>query len=515
MAQRTTVLLNADIRTMEPNGRRAEALSFSGGRITGVGPERAVLAGAGADARLLDAGGRTVLPGFIDCHTHFLSLGVWSNRLDLSGTHGLSDVFEAVKNRAFGGAKRRGGKGKQTSHWILGRGWDEAKWPGGRYLTRQDLDSVSPERPVMLIRVCGHLATLNTRALEALGGKIGREGVTRSTGIIRERALELARYHLRPSLDEMLAGLARSLGLARRLGVTSVHDIIDQNKLAAYERASREGLLTVRATLHFEERDFEWLLKAGVHPWQGGPMVRIGGMKLYADGSFGARTAAIAEPYADDRKEMGALIHPDAHLKRAVREAEQGGFQLLIHAIGDRAARQVVGAFASTLKTRTLLRHRIEHLELPEKPELARMRKLGLWASMQPNFVGEWGQPGGMMEARLGKRRLERADPFKAVLRAGVPLVFGSDCMPLNPLYGIHSAVNAPFPDQRLSVGEAVAAFTRDAAAASFEEGFKGTLAPGKAADLVVLSSDPFRNPGSIKDIRVETTIFNGRVMGN
>ena len=575
MALRVTVLVNADIRTMDRKRPRAEAVSFARGRILEAGKQSAVLAKAGNNARVLDAGGRVVLPGFIDCHTHFLSLGVWSNRLDLSATRNLSDLLDAVKNRATGDAphlsagnvtptkreaspfmagsvKRRGAEakrrargltgsgpphhlhatiakrqtasmqlvreecgwqGKTKAPWILGRGWDEAKWPEARYLTRKDLDAVSPKNPVMLIRVCGHLATLNSKGLEALGKVIGKKDVARSTGIIRERALELARYHLRPSMDEMMAGLSYSLDMGRRLGVTSVHDIIDRSKLAAYEAAHREGLLTVRATLHFEEPDFNALLKNGIHSGQGGPMIRIGGMKLYADGSFGARTAALREPYADAPKERGALLVSDAQLRAAIRDAEQGDFQLLIHAIGDRAARQVVSAFSSTLKGPSLLRHRIEHLELPGRPELQKMRRLGLWASMQPNFVGEWGQSGGMMEARLGKRRLKRADAFKAVLKARVPLVFGSDCMPLNPLYGIHSAVNAPFPDQRLTVGEAVAAFTRDAAASSYEEGFKGTLAPGTAADLVMLSEDPFKNQRRIKGIRVEATFFDGRLV--
>jgi predicted amidohydrolase YtcJ len=548
MARRTTVLLNADIRTMDARRPRAEACSFSKGRILDIGAERAVLARAGADADILDAGGRTVLPGFIDCHTHFLSLGVWSRRLDLSASRNLSDVLDAIRNRAdrtvksegtvdaphlsagsvtmrgvdaspfmAGSVKSEGrklnGEKRHAAGWILGRGWDEAKWPDKRYLTRRDLDAASPDRPVMLIRVCGHLATLNTKGLKALGSVIGEKDVDRSTGIIREGALERARYHLRPGLDEMLAGLQHSLGLAKRLGVTSVHDIIGLDKLAAYETAHRQRLLTVRATLHFEARDFMDLVKRGGHTGQGGPLLRIGGMKLYADGSFGARTAALKKPYADGAGGKGGLLHADAQLREVVRKAEQGGFQLLIHAIGDRAARQVVSAFASTLRASTRLRHRIEHLELPGKAELGRMRKLGLWASMQPNFVGEWGRPGGMMEYRLGKRRLGLADPFKKVLRAGVPLVFGSDCMPFHPLYGIHSAVNAPFADQRLTVGEALAAYTRDAAAASFEEGFKGTLSPGKAADLVVLSKDPFGHPASIRDIDVAATFFDGRLI--
>jgi hypothetical protein len=505
MAPKTTVLVNARIRTMDDALPEAEAVSFSAGRILQVGDGNKLLRAAGPNLQIFDAGGRTVLPGFIDCHTHFLSLGVWSNRLDLFETRKLSDVLDAVKKRADS-RKTRGS-------WILGRGWDEAKWPEGRYLTRRDLDAVSPNNPVMLIRVCGHLATLNSRGLEALRKVIGKKDVDSSTGIITERALELARRRLRPSMDEMAAGLEYSLDLARRLGVTSVHDIIDVDKLRAYEAARKGRRLTVRACLHFEQADYLELLRSGSRTGLGGPILRLGGMKLYADGSFGARTAALDEPYADAPKERGELLHSTAHLRSAIRNAEKGGFQLLIHAIGDRAASQVVSAFSSTLGTPTVLRHRIEHLELPKKAELAGLRRLGIFASMQPNFVGEWGRPGGMMEARLGKRRYQHADPFKAVLKARVRLVFGSDCMPFNPLWGIHSAVNAPFPDQRLTVEEAVAAYTRTAAFASFEEDFKGTISPKKAADMVVLSKDPFKDPASIKDIRVNATIFDGRIV--
>jgi hypothetical protein len=209
----------------------------------------------------------------------------------------------------------------------------------------------------------------------------------------------------------------------------------------------------------------------------------------------------------------------DKDVRSIIRTAERRRFQLLIHAIGDRAVTQVISAFSSVLGNEskvssqgTSLRHRIEHLELVTKAELALMRGLGVIASMQPNFVGEWGAPGQMMEARLGKR-YERADPFWRVLDAGVTMVFGSDCMPFSPIWGIHSAVNAAFPAQRIGVEDAIAAYTRTAAAASFEEGFKGVLAPGMAADMVILSGDPFRNPSRIERIDVGATIFDGRLI--
>ena len=510
MTSRTTVLVNGAVHTMDEKAPQAEALSFSNGRILHVGTEKTVIRKAGKVLRMIDACGRAVLPGFIDCHTHFLSMGVWSRRLDLSATSSLSGVLQAVKRRA---ARMSGRSSARKGGWILGRGWDETRWHEPRCPTRHDLDSVMPDRPVMLLRICGHKAALNSKGLAMLDGKMGPGGVDRSTGLIVEGALEKARIHLRPSPGEMAAGLEISLRRARRQGVSSVHDIIDVPKLRVYEAALRRGRLGVRACLHFEQAAFSELAKMGRAPARDGPLIRIGGMKLYADGSFGARTAALLEPYSDSPSERGVLLQSAAGLRSVVRHSEKSGIQLLVHAIGDRAVEQVVSAFSSTLKRPSRLRHRIEHLELPGKPELAQMRRLGLWASMQPNFVGEWGHPGGMMESRLGSRRYRRADPFKTVLRAGVPLVFGSDCMPFSPLYGIHSAVNAPFPGQKLTVDEAVAAYTRTAAAASFEEAFKGTLAPGKAADMVILSDDPFRHPAGIKDIRVDATIFDGKVV--
>jgi hypothetical protein len=491
---------------MDEKEPHAEAVSFSNGRILDVGTEKAVLRRAGSNVRIFDAGGRAVLPGFIDCHTHFLSMGVWSGRLDLYGMRSRSEVLGAVKKAAAGKTRRE---------WVLGRGWDETIWPGSACLTREELDAAAPRNPAMLIRVCGHLAVLNSKGMALLGGRMGAEGVDRSAGLITEGALEKARCHLRPAPEETAAGLEYSLSLAKKRGVTSVHDIIDIPKFRAYEAARCSGSLSVRACLHFEKSAYSELLRMGLHSGWGGPLVRIGGMKLYADGSLGARTAALREPYSDAPSERGVLLHSAAGLRSVVRHSEKSGVQLLVHAIGDRAVERVVSAFSSAIGGRSRVRHRIEHLELVDRPGLARMRRLGLWASMQPNFVGAWGLPGGMMESRLGKRRYRRADPFRTVLGAGVPLVFGSDCMPFSPLFGIHSAVNAPFPAQRLTVEQAVAAYTRDGAAASFEEGFKGTLVPGKAADMVILSEDPFRNPKAIRDIRVEATIFDGRVMAN
>jgi hypothetical protein len=500
---RTKVLVNARVITMEEMQPRAEAISFSGGKITYVGTREGAIRLAPQGSETIDIGGRTLIPGFIDCHTHFLSMGVWKNRLDLSTCRSQEDVLRTVGKKA---------KATPSGKWILGRGWDEAKWRDSKYLDRRELDGAAPANPVMLIRVCGHMAAVNSPGLMRLKGRIGHKGVDRTGGLLRESALEKARFFLRPGPGELAAGMNASLDNARKLGVTSVHDIIDRDKLRAYEAAYHDGRLTVRACLHFEQGDFSELPRRGAHPGREKSIISMGGMKLYADGSFGARTAALNEPYKDDLDEKGELLFDDDTLKGNIRRAEKSAVQLLVHAIGDRAVSQVILAFSSALGSQSRLRHRIEHLELVTEEELALMRSLGIYASMQPNFVGEWGRPGGMMHARLGKR-YERADPFRRVLDAGVPLIFGSDCMPFSPLYGIHSAVNAHFPAQKITVDEAIAAYTRTAAAASFEEGFKGTLAPGKAADMAVLGADPFRVPSEIDRIKVDATIFDGKMI--
>jgi len=503
-----TVLLNARVITMDRRRPMAEAIAFSGNGIGCVGTRAQAMRHAGASSTVLDAGGRTVVPGFIDCHTHFLSMGVWMNRLDLYGCKSQSEVLRKIDVRA-----RRTPPGG----WILGRGWDESMWKEARFIEKEDIDAVSPENPVLLIRVDGHMAAVNSRGLKSLNVHLGSSGVDAPAGHLKEAALERARHLLRPGPRELERGMRTSLDIARKLGVTSVHDIIDQDKLRAYERAQKGGILTVRASLYLEKGTFSRVQHLASHRRSD---VRLLGLKIYADGSLGARTAAVRAPYTDSPSERGGLLHSDRELASIVRRAEKWRFQLLVHAIGDRAVSQAISSFSSVLARNTPgqatgptdLRHRIEHLEMVQNTELARMRRLGLVASMQPNFIGEWGRPGQMMQARLGSR-YERADPFRRVLDANVTLVFGSDCMPFSPLYGIHSAVNAPFPAQRIGVEDALSAYTRTAAYASFEEGFKGMLAPGMAADMAVLSGDPFCHPARIDRLNVDATIFKGMLI--
>jgi predicted amidohydrolase YtcJ len=428
-------------------------------------------------------------------------MGVWGGRVNLSQARSASEVLKAVGTRA---------RESKEGQWVLGRGWDESKWSDTKYITKKDLDAVSPKNPVLLVRVCGHMCAVNSKALSLLEGKLGKRGLDGRTGLLTEKAVEQALEAVKPTFEEMLEGLERSTVQAHRLGVTSVHDIIDRHKLMAYSALYGRRELGIRTCLHFEEGDMRDMARLGIKTGYGNHFLRAGGIKLYADGSFGARTAALTQPYSDDESTKGELLFDQEKLRTIIRTCERTGLQVLVHAIGDAAVDRTLKAFSFAQMKPTRLRHRMEHLELVDGKGLDIMERLSLWASMQPNFVGEWGMAGGMMHSRLGKR-YEQADPMKRVLDSGVPLIFGSDCMPLSPLYGIHSAVNAPFRDQKLDVADALAAYTATAAGASFEEDFKGTFAPGTAADMVLLSDDPLEKPARISRIRVEATVIAGR----
>jgi predicted amidohydrolase YtcJ len=241
----------------------------------------------------------------------------------------------------------------------------------------------------------------------------------------------------------------------------------------------------------------------------------IGGLKIFCDGALGARSAALSEPFADDPGNKGMFVHDRKDLDHMVTDANDAGIQVAVHAIGDEGIEAALSSIEAALdrNPRKDHRHRIEHLELPSADHIARMRKRGIVASMQPNFVGEWGGINGMYVDRLGPERAKRNNPFAEVLKAKVRMVFGSDCMPFSPLYGIYSAVNAPYPSQRISVEDAIAAYTREAAYASFEEGLKGSIEDGKLGDFVVLAGDPFADPGNVASVGVTKTIVGGEVV--
>ena len=504
-------MLNAKVYTLDQRNTVAEAVGVTSNRISLVGKNDAVKALTSAKTRVIDAKGQVVLPGFIDAHTHFAYMGVRESQLDLAGLTSKKETLEKI--RAFALTKR-------ADEWVIGTGWDESHWvDSNEYMTKKELDEVAPNNPVFLRRVDGHLASVNTKALDIFKldpGTVGYEIKDgEATGILKEEAADKAGKFLEPDIDEFANGIAKATKIAHSLGVTSIHDAqVNEKMLKAYRRLNNSEQLNIRASLMITTEYLDELVTLGLGAGFGDDKLQLGPVKVFSDGSIGAGTAALTAPYLDNSEEVGLLIWEPEELEEIVLKAHEHDIQLAIHAIGDRAIDLVLNCFEKANAQRKKdLRYRIEHVEMLSEEQIVRMKKLNIIASMQPNFVGQWGLAGGMYDHRLGRERTTRMNPFASVIKNGVPLVFGSDCMPFSPLYGIHWAVNAPYPLQRISPEQAFKAYTIGGAYASFEENKKGTIEVGKLADLIMLDGDPFTDPGAIKDITVKLTIFDGKVV--
>jgi hypothetical protein len=372
----------------------------------------------------------------------------------------------------------------------------------------------------------GQLACANTAGLDRIPSTA--KFVDRASGIMKEDVvLNFNRLHPPPP-DESLRALRWAQDDALRLGVTSVQDMVTPTYLRAWMDLRREGDLKMRARLNPYHDMLPELASTGMSTGFGDEWLRLGAIKLFTDGSIGARTAAVSFEYKDEPGNRGMLLWRDADLLRLAREAQTAGFQLAMHAIGDRAVEQCLRVGANLAgkpalakptkklpKSRRLLplRHRIEHYELVSDEQLARTAALGLGASMQPNFVGTWSARGGMYHQRFGDRSLDN-NRFATMTELGICIAFGSDCMPLGPLLGVHAAANAPEKAQRLPVEDAITYYTLGSARLGFEEKEKGSLGRGKLADFVILDSD-LTKKAKVKDAKVLATVVGGQVRFN
>ena len=523
------IVINAHIYTVSSG--HAQALAVRDGKILAVGTADELKKLAGPTTKIEDLKGKTVLPGFIDAHMHLVSVGLRESGyyLDVSQARSLDETLALVRARVQQTEKGR---------WVLGRGWDESCWPEQRYITKADLDRIAPEHPVVLVRVCGHILCANSLALQKISVTPRAGEFDEPSGLLREETAWAFLQQLQPSDEQIREAIVAGVKLAHRLGVTAIHDIAKPDHVRAYIALHQAHQLKLRVRLNIEVQHLEHLIALGLRTGFGDEFVKLGAIKFFADGSLGARNAALREPYrtsppAPDltphppsRRGKGELPSPSrggagggvspfgklnyeqSELNRLVKRAHDHGFQVMIHAIGDRAIDAALEALSYAGATPER-RHRIEHAELLHPEQIARMKELGIIASMQPNFL-QWSGPGGLYESRLGPERDAQIDPHRKVLDAGVALAFGSDGMPFGPLYGIHWAVHAPHPDQRVSVAEAIHAYTLGAAYAGFEEHALGSLEPGKCADFIVLSHDPFQAPTQINEIAIERTYLAG-----
>jgi predicted amidohydrolase YtcJ len=459
----------------------------------------------------MDLGGKTVVPGFVDAHTHITFAGMRSSHVNLESTRSVADVKQALRQ-----ALPRYGAGQ----WVRGYGWDESFWAEKRYLTATDLDEVSTEKPIAIDRVDGHLTSVNSLALSSLGIPLKQEGVIKDkkgkpTGVLRD--IDNLWKKMPPSPEEIKQGVLAGCEIANRHGITTLVDNVPPGIFRYVRDCEQEELLSTRMVVNQHAEIIKNMVELGLTSGMGGPMVKIGGVKSFTDGSIGARTAALSEPYLDDKGNKGRMLMSKKEIAALIKKATKNGIQTVTHAIGDEAIESVISAFESLSESeRSRLRgqrHRIEHAEMISESQIRRAVSLGLILSMQPNFVGVWQQKGGLYEQRLGPARVASMNMFRVALDNGARVCFGSDGMPYGPLYGIWSATTHPNPKVRLTVEEALRCYTMESAYSAFMEKTVGSLTEGKRADFAILSNNILTiPPDRIKDLNVEMTIVGGHV---
>ncbi len=546
------ILFNGKFWTQDPRFPEATAVAVQAGRIQAVGGDAEIKALVGPGAQVIDLGGRRVLPGLTDAHFHFQGWALSRRELPLAGLSSRQAVQEALS------------KAVQTtppggSQWIKGQGWNETDWPEPRLLTRHDLDTVAPDHPVILWRSDLHLATANTLALRLAGitaetpdppaGVIDRDAAGQPTGVLRYQAMERVDAVLpQPTEAEIDAAMRDAIAEAHRLGLTGVHDFRigdaaeSRGAFHAWQRLHAAGELSLRVWMMFDGTLLDEAIALGLRTGFGDDRLRIGGAKYFADGSLGARTAWMLESYNDGGS--GLPVVPMADLANAIERGAAAGLPVGIHAIGDRAIRELLDVFSevlprvarsetghsgSALPQSTNLPiypspipHRIEHVQHSTRQDLLRLGALGLVASVQPiHLVDDM----ALVERTVGERG-RWAYAFRTLLDSGAVLALGSDCPVAspNPFWGIHAAVTRQrrdgtpaegwYPEERLTVAEAVAGYTLGSAYASGQLDRLGSITPGKLADLVVLDRDIFTvPPKEIASTQPVLTIFDGALV--
>lgn len=520
-----TLFIHGQVVTMDARGTVAEAVAVCAGKVVGVGSTADVQAMAGRGTQVVDLAGRLLLPGFTDSHVHFLEWAALQTDLSLHRAASLAEALTLVRQRVMG---------LRPGQWLRGTGWDRNVWPEGRPPSRADLDSFTPHNPVFLTSKDGHSAWVNSAALRLANvtrntpdppsGVLERDETGEPTGILKEGAQGLVGQHLpaRP-LEERLAALRAALPLAHRVGLTGIHNCEGPAALEAFQILEQAGELTLRVVSHLAGGVLEEALAVGLRSGFGSDWHRVGGVKLFLDGALGSQTAAMLEPYRGTT-DTGLLEMSQEELEAVARKAAAGGINVALHAIGDRANRQALDVLQALQEAGVGigLRHRIEHAQHLTPADIPRFGQLGLIASMQPLHATD---DLDLVERYLGERG-PWAYPFRALVETGATLCFGSDAPVANisPLRGIHAAVTRQradgtpaggwYPQQRLSVMEAVRAYTTAPAYAVGEEARRGRIEPGQAADFVALSRNIFHiPPEAILETEVELTVVDGKVV--
>lgn len=525
------VILHGHVWTVDHEHPQAEALAIHGGRILAVGSDTEIAKWIGPATKKIDAQGKSVLPGFIDAHVHFSGGGGEISSVQLRDANTPQEFSKRVGTHA-----RKLPKGE----WILGGTWDHELWGGNPLPSHDWIDGVTPDTPVFVSRYDGHMALANALALRLAGvtretkdppgGTIVRDKDGNPTGLMKDAAMGLVYRAIPPPSDEQLLRMIHAgMDEARRFGVTSVHDISSTEDVRAYQVLAARGEMTLRIYCITPLPQWEAPATTGIRAGFGNDWIHLGALKGFADGSLGSTTALFEQSFTDAPETSGLpneMMLPEGNMLKMALGADKAGLQLAVHAIGDKANRIMLDVYTEVAKQngpRNDRHWRIEHAQHLRPEDFARFAQLGVIASVQPYHAiddGRWA------EKRIGHERAKTTYAFRTFLDHGVRLAFGSDwtVAPLNPMLGLYAAVtratldgknpNGWFPGQKLTLKEAIEAYTMGSAFAEFREKEKGSLTPGKFADVVILDTDLFSiSPEKIKDAAVRYTIVGGRIV--
>jgi predicted amidohydrolase YtcJ len=524
------IIQNAHIWTVDPSLPEAEAVAILGDRIVALGSSAQVDAWRGPQTHVIDAGGKRLLPGFNDAHVHFTDGGSQLDSVDLKDAISPQEFARRIVARAAKTAK---------GEWVLGGDWDETKWNPAELPTKELIDAVTPETPVAVNRYDGHMVLANSLALklagitaqtpDPAGGVIVRDRAGNPTGALKDAAQDLL-FKAVPALshDQRRRAIERALQHAASLGLTSVqHMNPDYADIAIYSELLDEGKLTTRIYAAPLITQVDDQTKIGIRRAFGDPYLRIGAVKAYADGSLGSSTAYFFEPYSNQPGNRGLLsdeMHPIALMQDRMMRADAAGLQICTHAIGDAGISAILDLYTQIEKEHGSRdrRWRIEHAQHIAAKDFDRFARLHVIASVQPYHAiddGRWA------EGRIGHDRATRTYAFRTLLNQGVRLAFGTDwdVAPLNPMLTLYAATtratldgnnpNGWFPEQKLTIKEALEAYTMGSAYAEFQENEKGSITPGKLADMVLLNDDILSiDPVKIRDVRVLKTWVGGHL---
>ena len=527
----TLMITNAAIYTVDKQHPKAEAVAVIGDRIVAVGSSAEMDLWRGPETKVIDARGKLLLPGFNDAHLHFISGGAQLDQVNLTDAESPQDFDGRIAAQI---------KKTLKGEWILGGRWDETKWPNPELPTKEIVDPVTGNTPIFIERYDGHLSLANSAAMrlaginaktpDVPGGVIVRDASGNPTGIFKDAAQELINKAIPPmSHERRMRAARRALEHAASLGVTSVQHMNPEfADVAVYSEIAEKGELTTRIYAVPMETDWHDQAKIGIRRAWGSTYLRLGAVKGYADGSLGSRTAYMFEAFADDPGNRGLLsdeMHPPSAMRDRLMQADAAGLQVRIHAIGDRAISMTLDIFSDIEKEHGYhdQRFTVEHAQHMAEKDFERFAALHVVASMQPYHAiddGRWA------EKRLGHQRARYSYAWRSFLNHGVALAFGTDwpVAPLNPMLGLSAAVTRAtadgknpdgwIPEEKITLPEALEAYTLGSAFAEFQENEKGSITPGKLADMVILSDNIFDlKPEAIRNAKVETTILGGKIV--